>query len=288
MRCAAEVRNSLPDLQSHPNIADRIFISSLDSETFDEKKYFSRVALDSLPFIFKIAKFSARFVIICEKSEHDKLWKNLYSSFGLILSRDKPTVGAFFTHDEREVNHFNLLRGDYYFFLSQQVLETKGNAFSDLELYWLNQAMKFGSIHANQRYIQFLYQKLDNDLSSEKAENILIEAIKLCKTNLNLHGSYAYMMLAEAFFRYAMWAQQAGNLNRAQSAITSAINACTKAEEHLNDSAFSIHNASFGEGLNASNSLGLQSPQEAIDFLKGWSVEPQNNREELRPRIGPS
>lgn len=48
-----------------------------------------------------------------------------------------------------------LLRGAYYFHLSQQAFDAKGKAFSHLELYWLNQAMKFESIHANQRYIHF-------------------------------------------------------------------------------------------------------------------------------------
>ncbi|CZR15463.1 Uncharacterised protein [Legionella pneumophila] len=132
--------------------------------------------------------------------------------------------------------------------------------------------MKFGSIHASQRYIQFLYQKLDKVASADEAEQILTEAIKLCKANLNQYGSYAYMMLAEAFFRYAMWAQQSGNINRAKSAITSSINSCTKANQHLRASASSIHNASLGEGLKASNTLAMESPEEAIAFLNAWAV----------------
>lgn len=36
-------------------------------------------------------------------------------------------------------------------------------------------------------------------VSHDEHGKILIEAINLCKTNLNQYGSYAYMMLAEAF-----------------------------------------------------------------------------------------
>lgn len=273
MRCAIERRNNFPDLQSYPNLGDQIFISSLGSKDFDEKNFFSHISLGSLAFVIKIAKFSAHFVTLCEKNEYDAIWKKLYSTLGLILTQDMPTPTSFFTHDEGSVNHFNLLRGAYYFHLSQKALEAKGKVFSDLELYWLNQAMKFGSIHANQRYIQFLYQKLDKVISLDEKEKVLTEAIKLCKTNLNQYGSYAYMMLAEAFFRYAVWMQQVGNLSRAKLAITSSINACMKADQYLSASSFSIHNASLGKGLKASNSFALENPQEAIEFLNVWAAE---------------
>ncbi|VEB38934.1 Uncharacterised protein [Legionella sainthelensi] len=69
----------LPDLQPQPNLADQIFISSLDSNNFNEQKFFSQVTLTSLSFIVKIAKFSVRFVTVCEKNEYDTLWKQLYS-----------------------------------------------------------------------------------------------------------------------------------------------------------------------------------------------------------------
>ncbi|HHN5545873.1 TPA: lpg1685 family Dot/Icm T4SS effector [Legionella pneumophila] len=272
MQCAIERKNSLRDLQSQPNLGDWMFISSLGSQDFDERKFFSQISLQSLSFIIRIAKFSAYFAALCEKSEYDELWKKLYSTFGLVLTRDKPVPKSFFTHDGGEINHFNLLRGAYYFHLSQKALAAKEKSFSDSELYWLNQAMKFGSIHASQRYIQFLYQILDKVASADEAEQILTEAIKLCKANLNQYGSYAYMMLAEAFFRYAMWAQQSGNINRAKSAITSSINSCTKANQHLRASASSIHNASLGEGLKASNTLAMESPEEAIAFLNAWAV----------------
>ncbi|AMP89664.1 DUF5630 domain-containing protein [Legionella pneumophila] len=287
MQCAIERKNSLRDLQSHPNLGDWMFISSLGSQDFDESKFFSQISLESLSFIIRIAKFSAYFVTLCEKSEYDALWKKLYSIFGLVLTKDKLVPKPFFTHDGGEVNHFNLLRGAYYFHLSQKALAAKEKSFSDLELYWLNQAMKFGSIHASQRYIQFLYQKLDKVVSADEAEQILEEVIKLCKANLNQYGSYAYMMLAEAFFRYAIWAQQAGNLSRAKSAMTSSINSCMKANQHLDASAFSIHNASFGEGLKASNSLAMESPKEAIVFLKAWAAAHLHENEvELTPRSG--
>ncbi|WP_058513424.1 DUF5630 domain-containing protein [Legionella santicrucis] len=269
MRCSVEIM--LPDLQPQPNLAEQVFISSLGSKNFDEQEFFSQITLTSLSFIVKIAKFSVHFVTLCEKNEYSALWKQLYSALGLIITKDKPCANAFFAHDEEVVNHFTLLRGTYYFHLSQQALATKEKAFSSLELYWLNQAMKFASIHAHQRYIQFLYQKLER-ISQEKTEKILIEVIYLCKTNLPQYGSYAYMMLAEAFFHYAVWAHQTGNLSRAKSAISASVNACIKAENYLNQSIFSIHNASLGEGIKMSNSFGLESPREAFLFLNNWVV----------------
>ncbi|KTC93430.1 DUF5630 domain-containing protein [Legionella cincinnatiensis] len=274
MPCSVKI--ILPDLQPQPNLADQIFISSLDSNNFDEQEFFSQITLTSLSFIVKIAKFSVYFVTLCEKNEYCALWKQLYSALGLIITKNKPCAHSFFAHDEEIVNHFTLLRGAYYFHLSQQALDAKEKAFSSLELYWLNQAMKFASIHANQRYIQFLYQKLER-VSQEEAEKILIEAINCCKTSLTQYGSYAYMMLAEAFFRYAVWAQQTGNLSRTKSAISAAVKACIKAENYLSQSIFSIHNASLGEGIKMSNSLGLESPQEALLFLNNWVI---NNLQE--------
>lgn len=271
MRCPAEIDHNPPNLQSQPNRTDQAFISALDSNDFDEKKFFSQITLKSLPFVVKIAKYSAPFAKLCEKNEYNSLWKELYSTIGLTLTKNKSHTQAFYTHDENEVCHFNLLRGSYYFHLAQQALETKEKAFSSLELYWLNQAMKFESIHAIQRYIQCLYQKLTK-VSQDEVEKILIESINLSKVTLNKYGSYAYMMLAEAFFRYAAWAQQADNVNRAKSAIHSSINACIKAQNHLITSTFSIHNASLGEGLKASNSLGLECPRKAILFLRNWAV----------------
>ncbi|WP_115711984.1 DUF5630 domain-containing protein [Legionella sainthelensi] len=267
----------LPDLQPQPNLADQIFISSLDSNNFNEQEFFSQVTLTSLSFIVKIAKFSVRFVTVCEKNEYDTLWKQLYCALGLMITKDKPCAKAFFAHDEERVNHFMLLRGAYYFHLSQQAFDAKGKAFSHLELYWLNQAMKFESIHANQRYIQFLYKKLDTMVSHDEHGKILIEAINLCKTSLNQYGSYAYIMLAEAFFRYAAWEQQSGNFSRAKSALSASVKACIKAKNHLNQSIFSIHNASLGEGLKRSNSLGLECPEEVLLFLNNWAI---NNLQE--------
>lgn len=262
----------LPDLQPQPNLADQIFISSLNSNNFNEQEFFSQITVNSLSFIVKIANFSFHFATLCEKDEYRALWKELYSAMGLIITKNKPRAIAFFAHDEEIVNHFTLVRAAYYFHLSQQALEAKEKAFSRQELYWLNQAIKFESIHANQRYIQFLYQKLDTMLSHDEYGKILIEVINRCKTNLNQYGSYAYMMLAEAFFRYAAWAQQAGNFSRAKSAISASVNACVKAENYLNQSIFSIHNASLGDGLKRSNSLGLESPQKALLFLNNWAI----------------
>lgn len=95
MQCAIERKNSLRDLQSQPNLGDWMFISSLGSQDFDERKFFSQISLQSLSFIIRIAKFSAYFAALCEKSEYDELWKKLYSTFGLVLTRDKPVPKSF-------------------------------------------------------------------------------------------------------------------------------------------------------------------------------------------------
>ena len=273
MQCSIDIKKSSADLQSQTNFAEQAFISSLASKAFDEKKFFSQMTLGTLSFVMKIAKFSAFFTTLCEKEEYEEVWKQLYSNMGLILSQNEPMAKPFFTHDEGAVHHFKLLRGAYYFHLSQQALEVEKKSFSDPELYWLRHAMKFESVHANQRYIKFLYQKLDKVSSSVETEKSLIEVIKLCKTCLNQYGSYAYMMLAEALFRYTLWAQQAGHISRARSAIASSEKACIEAGTHLKASTFSIHNASLGAGLKASNSYGFDSPQKAIQFLRDWAVD---------------
>ncbi|WP_040534243.1 DUF5630 domain-containing protein, partial [Legionella drancourtii] len=54
-------------------------------------------------------------------------------------------------------------------------------------------------------------------------------------------------------------------------AIQSALKACDYAKKFLETSKFSIHNASFGEGLGFSNSLNIADPDEAKILLARWN-----------------
>ena len=100
--------------------------------------------------------------------------------------------------------------------------------------------------------------------------SLLKEAITHCKDLLELHGSYAYMMLAEAYFHYAQWGALEGDHQLAEKAITTAIKSCSLAAQHLDKSTQSIYNASLGRGLAQSNSFKIEKPEEAQALLTEW------------------
>lgn len=259
------------------NAVDFLFIRELRG-TFNEKKFFERGKnVEDLGFIFKISKESNYFYNLCQQDQYKRLWDVVYSTIGLYLSAEDRKI-SFYVHDNPNLDSFSLLKGAYLFLLSdlwRKDLKSQNAAKVDYtvtEIKLLKEAIPLHSIHATQRYNEFLFHKIeDNDLEEEEdIPTLFKEAIANCKKQLALHGSYAYMMLAETYFQYAKWAASERDSSLVSKSIEAAIQSCSLAAKHLEKSTYSIHNASLGRGLAFSNSFKKESPEEAKAFLTEW------------------
>lgn len=271
-------------LVSSLNPGDKYFIAEAQKEAFDEKGFFSRVNnVASLAFLTRISANSPHFNELCKKHQNDDLWDKLYSGLGLYLSASKGNRVPFFKHDISSMDKFDMVKGAYLFLISTYVIKEGADPGSETELYLLRKAVQFNSIHAVQRYNDHLYSKVERGLygSDQEGEELLKEAIKNCKNMLKPYGSYAYMMLTEAYIQYAKWCVDHDDIAHANSAVAAALKACDAAEAYLTSSKYSIHNASLGLGLQASNSLGINTPTAAKSFVEDWREENLNKSRTL-------
>lgn len=74
--------------------------------------------------------------------------------------------------------------------------------YSEMEA--IKMAIQYGSVHAVQRYNDYLYSKLQQ-ASDNDAEALYQELIANSERMLPHYGSYGYMVLAEAFTHYCFW-----------------------------------------------------------------------------------
>ncbi|RUR05321.1 hypothetical protein ELY15_14445 [Legionella sp. km772] len=235
-------------------------------------------------FIIKVSKESNYFKGLCEQDKYKKLWDIVYSQIGLHLTADAKTPISFYVHDNPNLDSFSLAKGAYLFYVSDLLRKELKQDYSATEIKLLKEAIPLKSIHATQRYNEIIFHKIAHDQleDDEDKATLFKEAIANCKQQLELHGSYAYMMLAEAYFHYATWAYSQDQTPLAQKSIAAAISACTLAEKHLEKSSYSIHNASLGRGLAVSNSFNLESPLKAKTFLEDWLA---NQATTVAPRM---
>lgn len=255
------------------NIADYIFLENIKNKSFDEASFFKRMNRScNLGFIFKIVNANQYFETLCQKEQYDSLWETQYCLFGLQLTSTEEKQTNLLPHKNEK--SFNLLRGAFFFHQSQLVREQTKEPFSLQELRFLKQGIHFNSVHAIQCYNQYVYNKVAApNLNWNQQDDLLRDAILNCKKLQDLYGSYAYMMLAEAYFHYAQWALREGNAANAKAAIDAALTACDFAEIELERSKYSIHNASLGKGLAASNSFNIEIPSKAKELLENWLKE---------------
>lgn len=136
----------------------------------------------------------------------------------------------------------------------------------------LNKSIEFNSIHATQRHQQYVYKQIDNCLITDADEQLymLKTVIANCKKVIDAYGSYAYLMLADAYVHYAMWSLERGDRKIAEQAVNAALKSCELAQRYLEQSDASIHNASLGGGLICSNSFSADTPEKAIEWINVW------------------
>lgn len=260
------------DSLSKLNAIDLIFIRELQ-HNFNEENFFANgKRVEDLAFLFRMSQVSNYFYNLCQQDKYKKLWDEVYSTLGLYLSFSEKTKISFYVHDNPGLDSFSLLKGAYLFYVSDLLRREIKTDYTITEIKLLKEAIPLKSIHATQRYNEFLFYKIKHN-ELEEDENIpalFKEAIAHCKQQLELHGSYAYMMLAETYFHYAQWAVSEGDNSLAGKSIEAAIQSCSLAAKHLEKSIYSIYNASLGRGLAFSNSFRIESPEEAQNFLAQW------------------
>lgn len=268
---------TLSDL-SRLNFLEEAFLNDLKNDKFNELQFFSnKKNVSDIPFIIKLARASQLFADVCKKEVYQQAWSELYSQLGFLMSSLEGQQVTFYMHDK--MDSFDLLKGSYLFYLSQQVRVALSQEFSSSELNLLKEAMRFNSVHAVQRYNIFLHNRVMNGQleDGEDPKTLLMDAVKNAKALLEPYGSYAYMLLAEAFYQYAAWAKQEGDQTGYRRSLQAAISSCDKASKFLDVSKFSIYNASFGKGLCSSNSFGIESPEEAKEMLEHFLAGNMNS-----------
>lgn len=252
------------------NIADRMFIAEFEKNPSSIAEIITSDHTLNLDFIIKIAHASEQFASRCKEAIYDAVWQNQFSLLGttLIKGRENDPVTWLHAHKKsKDLNPFDLLRGIYFY--AYTVRESKKTTpFSYPELSLLREGIKYKSVHCIQRYNIYIFNECEkNNIPDEKKSELLKEAISNCKKLISAYGSYAYMMLAEAYYRYGQFLLQSGKQADFERSCNAAISACREASVHLSESTYSIHNASLGQGLQASNSFGIASPEEAIDVI---------------------
>jgi hypothetical protein len=214
-----------------------------------------------LSIIIKIAEIDKEFLLFCKQDILREHWERIWCSYGLILSRKTP----FFVHPE--FCQFDLVRGVFFYHQAQKARNQTTIPFLFTEIEFLKKSKTYQSIHGIQAYHRFLYNECEQNQNTDKVKAFFEEIIQDSANLVIFYGSYAYLMLAEAYYRYANWHLTYGDEDAANYYYDSAIVACNYSEQCISESYYSIHNASLGLGLKASNSFGTETPQEMRNFI---------------------
>lgn len=251
------------------NVADRMFLMTFEQNKLDFDEYLGCTLLTpNLGFIIKIAHANKNVESICKKDCHNLLWDKAYAELGLNVSLFFHKDIRFYAHGKS--NKFDLVRGIFFYYEACKARENLVKDYTPEEIFLLRKAGSYNSVHAIQRYNQYCYLEIAKGILADKQKETFREVIENCNKLRTRYGSYAYMMLAEAYLRYAMWHTSKADEVHAEGCMHAAITACDYAEKYLKLSEHSIHNASLGEGLKTSNSLGLETPSLAKEYITAW------------------
>ncbi|MCW8409861.1 DUF5630 domain-containing protein [Legionella sp. PATHC035] len=243
---------------------DRLFIYVFNQANDNRK--LALIKNQKIEVITRIAHHDPVFEAFCNREELKDYWEKIWCASGVALSQQKnvPLI-LFFSHPQ--LNQFSLVRGTYFYFLSQEVRKEMNIDFGFSEMEAIKMAIRYGSVHAIQRYNECIYSKLQH-ANNKESETLYQELIANSKLMLPHYGSYGYMVLAEAMAHYCFWLLQDHEAEKAQEIYILVLESLDYAQLILEDSQYSIHNASFGQGLKYSNSLGFESPSQAKAFFK--------------------
>lgn len=243
---------------------DLLFIEQFNAG--DDTKKQEMVERTKFADIARISHHNMDFELFCNRPALDEHWKRIYCAYGLLLSNQLHLTPSPF-YSQPHVKQFHFALGAYFFSLSQKTAIEMRSDFSYSEMEFINTALKFESVHAMQRYNHYLYLKIPSASELEK-ESLYKELIRNSKRMLPTYGSYGYMVLAEALGHYCAWLFETHQTEEAKKLHEEALKSLDYAASILDESTFSIANASLGRGLMWSNSWGIESPTVAKTFLE--------------------
>lgn len=246
---------------------DKLFITRFNCMSMVDKQKRIQYLIEKreYDFIAKISRHDPIFRSVCLEPDFSPVWLSWWSSYGIILSGDKDK--AFFDQDTGE--KFDLFLGAYYYHKSMVIEKQLKESESALQLFYLQCAMNYHSIHAYQKFHQYLYTKGTSlleryELNQENCFKLIIGNIKNLLPN---HGAYAYLMLCEAYFRYGLYLNGQGS-RRAALAFDAAVTACQNAAKVFIDNDPVVFNASLGGSIADSNFLSLSDFDLIEKFIK--------------------
>ncbi|WP_454780410.1 DUF5630 domain-containing protein [Legionella sp. WA2022007384] len=242
---------------------DRIFIYLFNQS--NREKQLGLIKNQKIETIARIASHIPSIEVFCKDPELDEYWGKIWSAYGIALA-EQNNLPLMMFFSQPQLNQFDLVRGAYFFHLSQELRKNIKNNFGFSELESLKFAIRYGSVHAIQRYNEYIYLKLQQ-ASTEESYALYQELIANSKLMLPHYGSYGYMVLAEAISHYCFWLLNNSKTEEAKSEYAHVIEALDYAELILKKSEYSIQNASIGRGLKCSNSMGFELPPQAKDFF---------------------
>lgn len=247
--------------------------------TSEEQNFFSEFMLadevEKLQFIeahtvetnVRLAQCYPEFSSFCMRPELNDFWGKTWCAFGIIISHQQNLPSVMF-YSQLPEKSFNLVRGAFFYNASQVLAKETGVVFSQAEMTLIKMAINFGSVHAMQRYNQYCYYSMSNAIDDESEKKQLINIITNSKKMIENYGSYGYMTLGEALGNYAIWLQKKNYTDLAQSSFEAAETVYEHAKNIMEASIYSIHNASIGQGLGASNKMGFTDPDIAMVSLQ--------------------
>lgn len=250
---------------------ERYFIKNFNRASDEEKmKALQEIGFSSL---VRMSHLDKDFEKECIRFNLEDNWKRQWCILGITISQQKNLSPVSFYEHPAE-NSFNLARGAYFFSLSIEEKKKVNADFGYYELEYLKIAIQYGSVHATQRYNEYLYLQLNETVGKDspfERYRLKVELYNtLTENSLKLvpeYGAYGYMMLAEVSVRHALWLLEENEISKAKENYIEAIEALNYAEEVLDESVYSIHNASLGAGLKSSNSFEFDTPQQAKTTL---------------------
>ena len=247
-------------------VTDILIIREMkESDLFSAEKktqFCEKIKELKIDTIIRIAQ-NLEFENSCKDLELNSYWTFLHSTYGIVLTSDK----HLFSNYEHSCP-FNQLRGMYFFYQSHLTQKLLKKDFTVTEIKFLRKAVHLGSIHAISRFNQYLYKCISQSKSQTQIRNYFEKIISNCQNTVIHYGCYSYMMLAEAYFRFSLQLCDEKNLDDGADSYRAALESCALAKDSFAKSKYAIADASLGQGLAASNSLGLTTPHAALLWLQ--------------------
>lgn len=151
----------------------------------------------------------------------------------------------------------DFVTGYLFYLLALKSKKEKGGTSSKEFDSYLEQSIKFSSIHAVQTALQtFEIQKME-DFDSFCQQ--LVQSLLSLQKVANLHGTPGYIQLADGYLHLAIQARSLGKSTQSAAAFASVWKYLHLARLAEKDSATATHNAYFGLGLALSNPFKIES-----------------------------